>query len=335
MGRIRPFAASASAALLLAVGTAMAAAFGPEYLKSVVPSDRQRWWFVSLFGLAIVLLLVGAWQRKKASDLDTIAIVAAANDPATAAMGRAILSSAQSYARKRFPLSMAPFVYELPMGRAEAAALVDALGDQLNEMISFTDTLAPSAKQIHLVLAMRNAAAFRLGLKVGRNHRKEIVLHHGDNSGHYPAIRLACAQPSTLAGLSDAKVELRTGDPRRAALLLNLSDGRHKATFERAEAACGRAGYGLIIDVRYDSGRIPAKLAAFETIVLHALAAWNRHRPAGLRGPSIVLLDCPAVIAAALGAHLATHPDGPWIPYEYDNQAGTYDEFAPNPPATR
>lgn len=327
-GRIQFLVTRVSAAVLLAVGTAAAAAFGPEFVKSVIPAAGQQWWFLALFVMSVAVILGSIWLRKKARDLDSVGIVVSAVDPAGRERGRAIYESARRYAQQTFSTSVAPFVADLPADRAEAAERVDGLGDRVNELIGFTEQLAPSATRINLVLAMRNAAAFRFGMRLGRTHRRQIVVHHGDGSGYFPAARLADFGASSLAGLSASTVRIDGGDETRACLLLNLS-GRGDATLRRARESCSGLGIGWLVDVRYDRPRIPSTQAAFEAVISYALKAWAENRPRRLAGASIIMIDSVAIVAVVLGVQFAVHPDGPWIPYEYDDGSGTYHPFAP------
>jgi hypothetical protein len=329
MGIVRFRSARWAAALLLAIGTAASAAFGPEFIKSMIPPVGKRWWFLGLSILAIAVTAMGLWQRRKAVNLDTVGIVVVAVDPAGDELrGETLYASARRYSQRTFVTSVAPFMERLPIERAAAAARVDSLGDQVNELIGFAEELAPSASRLNLVLVMRNAAAFRLGMKLGKQHRKPIVVHHSDPNHAFAASRLTEFKDSALDGLTSSSVTVDGGSENCACLLLSLQ-GRGDATLDRAKQACAALGVGRIVEVRYDRDRLPSDQATFESVVQHTLTAWRNYRPRTVVGGSIIMVDGPAVIALVLGAHLGTHPDGPWTPYEFDKATATYVAFAP------
>jgi hypothetical protein len=328
MSIVRFRAARWAAALLLAIGTAGSAAFGPEFIKSVIPQVGQTWWFLGLSILAIAITAMGLWQRRKAVDLDTVGIVVAALDPGNESVGQALYANARRYSQNSFVAPVAPFMERLPVERATAAAQIDSLGDRVNELIGFAEELAPSASRLHLVLVMRNAAAFRLGMKLGKQHRKPIVVHHSDAHRAFAASRLINFEDSAPEGLISSSVAVDGGSEDRACLLLNLQ-GRGDATLDRAKRKCAELGVGLIVEVRSNRDRLPSDQATFEGVVQFTLTAWRNHRPSPVVGGSIILVDGPAVIALVLGAQFAAHPDGPWTPYEFDKETASYMAFAP------
>ncbi|MGH4021254.1 MAG: SAVED domain-containing protein [Pseudonocardiaceae bacterium] len=327
MGIVRFRFARWMAALLLAIGTAGSAAFGPELIKSVIPQLGQTWWFLGLLILAIAITAMGLWQRRKAVDLDTVGIVVAAIDPGDEPRGQALYTSARRYSRRAFVASVAPFMERLPVERAAAAERIDSLGDRVNELIGFAEELASSASRLNLVLVMRNAAAFRVGMRLGKQHRKPIVIHHSDADSAFAASRLNDFG-SAPDGLISSAVTVDDGSEDHACLLLNLQ-GHGDATLDRAKQACTALGVGRIVEVRSDRSRLPSDQTTFEGVVQHTLTAWRSYRPSTVVGGSIVMVDGPAVIALVLGAQLGTHPDGPWTPYEFDNATSSYVAFAP------
>lgn len=328
MSIVRFRAARWAAALLLAVGTAGAAAFGPEFIKSVLPQTGQKWWFLGLSILAIVLTAMGLWQRRKAVELDTVGIVVAALDPGDESRGQALYANARRYAQSEFVAPVAPFMERLSADRATAAAQIDSLGNRVNELIGFAEELAPSASRLHLVLVMRNAAAFRLGMKLGKQHRKPIVVHHSDAHNAFAASRLIDFEDPTLIGLTSSSVAIDGGSTDRACLLLNLQ-GRGDETLDRAKHKCAELDVGRIVEVRFNRDRLPSNQTTFEGLVQYTLSAWRSHRPSPAVGGSIIMVDGPAVIALVLGAQFAAHPDGPWTPYEFDRTTASYSAFAP------
>lgn len=317
-----------TAAFLLAVGAAGAAAFGPEFIKSVLPAAGRTWWFLGFLVLAVAIMAMGLWQRRKAVDLDTVGIVVAAVDPGDEARGQALYANALRFSRDAFVAPVAPFLERLPVERAAAAAQVDGLGDRVNNLIGFAEELAPSASRLNLVLVMRNAAAFRLGMKLGKQHRRAILVHHSDANSAFAASRLTGFEGSTVDGLTSSAVTVDSGSQDRACLLLNLQ-GRGDATLDPAKHACAAIDVGRIVEVRSDRGRLPSDQTTFEGVVQHTLTAWRKHRPRTVIGGSIIMIDGPAVIALLLGAQLGIHPDGPWTPYEFDNEEASYMAFAP------
>ncbi|MGH3871370.1 MAG: hypothetical protein ACRDSR_07625 [Pseudonocardiaceae bacterium] len=328
MSVVRFHAARWAAALLLAIGTAGSAAFGPEFIKSMIPQVGQKWWFLGLSILAITVTAMGLWQRRKAIELDTVGIVVAALDPENESGGQALYTNARQYSQSSFVAPVAPFMERLPVDRAAAAAQIDSLGDRVNELISFAEELAPSASRLHLVLVMRNAAAFRLGMKLGKQHRKPIVVHHSDAHRTFAASRLIDFDSSVPDGLTSSALSVDGGCPDRACLLLNLQ-GRGDATLDRAKHTCFELGVGRIVEVRYHRDRLPSDQATFEGVVQFTLTAWQNHRPSPVIGGSIIMIDGPAVIALVLGAQFAVHPDGAWTPYEFDRNTASYMAFAP------
>lgn len=328
-GIVRFRSARWTAAFLLATGTAGSAAFGPEFVKSVLPSVGETWWFLGLSILAIVITAMGLWQRRKAMNLDTVGIVVAAVDPGDESRGQALYANARRYSQQAFVAPVAPFMERLPVERAAAAARVDSLGDRVNELIGFAEQLAPSASRLNLVLVMRNAAAFRLGMKLGKQHRKPIVVHHSDANHAFPASRLTDFKDCALLDeLDSSSVTVDGGSKDRACLLLNLQ-GRGDATLNRAKQVCAAQGIGHLVEIRRDQDRLPSDQATFEGVAQYTLMAWRNHRPSSLVGKSIVIIDGPAVIALVLGAQLNIHPDGPWTPYEFDDATTSYSAFAP------
>jgi hypothetical protein len=317
-----------TAALLLAIGTAGSAAFGPEFIKSVLPAAGQMWWFLGLSILAIAITAMGLRQRRKAVDLDTVGIVVVALDPGDESLGQALYANARRYAQSAFVAPVAPFMERLSVDRATAAAQIDSLGDRVNELIGFAEELAPSASRLHLVLVMRNAAAFRLGMKLGKQHRKPIVVHHSDAHGPFAASRLIDFEGFVLIGLTSSSVAVDGGSEDCACLLLNLQ-GRGDTTLDQAIRKCAELGVGRIVEVRFDRDRLPSDQTTFEGVVQFALTAWQDHRPSPVARGSIIMVDGPAAIALVLGAQFATHPDGPWTPYEFDRATASYSAFTP------
>lgn len=328
MGIVRFRSARWAATLLLAIGTAGSAAFGPEFIKSVIPSVGQTWWFLGLAVLALAITAMGLWQRRKAVDLDTVGIVVAAIDPGDEKLGQALYANARRYSRGAFVSSVAPFIERLPVERAAAAARIDSLGGRVNELIGFAEELAPSASRLNLVLVMRNAAAFRLGMKLGKQHRKPIIVHHSGAASAFAASRLIDFGGSELDGLTSSSVPVDGGPADRACLLLNLQ-GHGDSTLDRARRSCADLGVGRIVEVRFNRNRLPSDQTTFESVVQHTLAAWQSHRPSTVTGGSIIMVDGPAVIALVLGAQLGTHPDGPWTPYDFNKETASYLAFAP------
>lgn len=328
MGAVRLRAARWSAALLLAIGTAGSAAFGSELIKTVIPAGEQTWWFLALLILAITIIAMGLWQRRKIVDLDTVGIVVATVDPYDEQRGQALYTNARRYAQKNFVVSVAPFAELIPLDRAAAAARVDSLGDRVNELIGFTEELTPAASRLNLVIVMRNAAAFRLGMKLGKQHRKSIIVHHSDADHAFAASRLTNFEGSKFDDLTSSSTSVKGGFENRACLLLNLQ-GHGDATLDRAVQACTTLGVGRIVEVRSDRARLPSDQPTFESVVQYTLTAWRNHRPSNVVSGSIVIVDGPAVISLVIGAQLSTHPDGPWIPYEFDSTTASYVAFAP------
>lgn len=319
----------AGSAFLLAAGTAMAAVFGPETIKNLVPTPYDTWWFIGLTALAFLAIAIALWLRQQQRDLDIATIVVAAIDPDREETGRAFHSSAQTYAARLSPMPVVPYAIHLKADRQTAAGQIDQFGRRINEFLSIAEAIVPSARRINLLITARNAAAFRIGRQIGRNHRKEILLHHADSGGQGAAIRLT-GGGSRLPDLTVQKRREMAGDgPKQGCLLLNVT-GKKDITLDRAMELCDRTNR-FLIEVRYDGDRLSSNQKTFEAVIATAVQGWREHRPSGAKGPSIVLLDCPAVIAAGLGAQLAMHGDGPWIPYEFDN--GAYLPFAP-PSAT-
>ena len=328
MGIVRFRFARWTAAVLLAVGTAGSAAFGPEFIKSVIPPVGQTWWFLGLSMLAIAITGVALWQRRKAVDLDTVGIVVVAVDPEDEPRGQALYAHARRYSQRAFVAPVAPFMERLPIERAAAAAQVDNLGDRVNELIGFAEELAPSASRLNLVLVMRNAAAFRLGMKLGKQHRKPVVAHHSGAGSAFAASRLTDFEGSALDGLTSSSVTVDGGSEDRACLLLNLQ-GHGDATLDLAKRSCAALGVGSIVEIRFNRDRLPSNQTTFESVVQHTLTAWRNHRPSTVAGGSIIIIDGPAVIALVLGTQFGTHPDGPWTPYEFDKVTASYSAFAP------
>lgn len=326
MTRLRIALLRASSAMLLATGIAAAAAFGPEAVKTVVPPQHETWRFTGLTAAAFALIGIGLLLRRRHQDLDTATIVASAIDPHHAEAGRAFHASSQAHAARISPMPVVPYAVHLDHNRATAAAQVDDFGRRINELVSMAEVMAPSARRINLLITARNAAAFRLGMQLGRNHRKDIVLHHADARGHNGVLRLA-GRRATLNGLTTTSDSFGSGPGElRGCLLLNVT-GKHEITRAAAERFCIDHQLRFLVEIHYTGDHLPTTRKAFEAIVATAVQGWQRHRPANARGPSAVLLDCPAVIATGLGAQLAIHGDGPWIPYEFDH--GTYTAFTP------
>lgn len=325
MTRFRAGAAQVSSALLFATGTAAAAAFGPEAIKTLVPAHRDTWWFTALAAGALALITLALWLRRWHRNLDVATIVASAIDPHRAETGRAFHASSQAHATRISPMPFVPYAVHLHHDRPTAAAQVDDFGRRLNELVSMAEVIAPTAPRINLLITARNAAAFRIGAQLGRNHRKDVVLHHADATGHSGVLRLA-GHGGALNGLTVTRTHLRDADPARGCLLLNVT-GQGGPVRDPVERLCADLGLTFLIEVRYTPGRLPTTRRAFEAVVATAVRGWQQHRPQHTRGPSAVILNCPSVIAAGLGAQLAIHGDSPWIPYEFND--GTYTEFAP------
>lgn len=310
---------------MLAIGTASAAAFGPEFVKSLVTGSTDAWWFLGLFGAAVGIILAALWWRQRLRDLDVATVVAAAIDPHLEAAGLSLHNSAQAYAAGISPAPVMPYLVPLPADRAAAATQADKLGDRVNEFISIAQAVAPSARRINLVLTARNAAAFRIGQRITKNHRKQIVIHHGDANGFFPALRLV-AHHGHSRRCECRRHTIDGGAPDRGAVLVHVGavdDG----ALDRAKSACADAGAGFLVEVHYPHNRLPADRGTFEGLVAEVVAGWAEHRAEGTRGPTPVMLRCPAVIALALGVELAAHPDAPWIPYEFTD--GRYVAFTP------
>jgi len=109
-------------------------------------------------------------------------------------------------------------------------------------------------------------------------------------------------------------------------LLINVT-GKGNITLSCAREFCEVSGLAFLVEVKYAGPRLPTGRKAFEAVIATAVQGWQQHRPDHTKGPSTVILDCPAAVAAGLGAQLAVHGDGPWIPYEFNN--GTYIPFEP------
>jgi hypothetical protein len=278
-------------------------------------------------GAAVVLILAALWWRQRLRDLEVATVVVAAVDPRLEAAGLSLHNSAQAYAARISPTPVVPYLVTLQADRAMAAVQADRLGDRVNEFVSIAQAIAPTARRINLVVTARNAAAFRIGQRITKNHRKEIAVHHGDSDGFFPAVRLAgggntgCAETCVTR-----RHDITDGNPQRGCLLVHI--GAHDdGVVSNVLAACTELGAGFLVEVRHPHDRLPSQRHAFECVVSQALAGWAEYRTAATRGPSHIALRCPAVIALALGAQLAAHPDEPWIPLEWSD--GRYLPFAP------
>jgi hypothetical protein len=308
----------------IAVGSALAAAFGPELVKSLVTAQTGgQWWFVVLVATALGALLLGLMQRWLQRQV-TVGLVAHVLDPKRPPeLGRQLAARAEAYARERFTVSFA-LTSELADNRLDTIGAVDRLAGRVLAALTVAESLAPGASRIGLVPVLTVAPGFRLGARLGHTFARPFVVHsilQGEGTpAYFPAVILR--DDNRTADVTNPlrveSPEAITGcNPARSALALDVQ-GRGPRFAEQVRRACQVYDIGWLVLMQTTSARLPEDRAAFSAVVDQVVDDWRAEAPAHTSRHA-VFFSGPVAIAIALGARLANnHPDQ-WMPFSFDD----------------
>lgn len=322
---------------VIAVGVAMAAAFGPEAVKTFVTGEPAgRWWFIVLGAAAVGVVVGGMWLRRYARRRVRVGIVVIAGDSGGGAPQ--LDAQAERYCRQEFTVTLAARV--TMSADAGPAAQVEELAEQVRNGIQMTDVLTPDATRIGLVPTMRLHAAFHLGAHLGHTFPREVVLHavlqtKGERA-YFPAVSLRAGR-SEHQPLRVGAVELVDGgDPNRFALAVDLQ-GLGQSFLAGVRGACAEHGYGRLLLLDAPDGVLKPDQATFTGAVDQVVEAWRAvDIPHQARiAPRAIFPTGPVVIALALGARLAGADRKGWTAYTFDRTTSRYTALGDTPARDR
>ncbi|PRX05144.1 UNVERIFIED_ORG: hypothetical protein CLV66_10528 [Actinomadura viridilutea] len=318
----------------IGLGSAVAAGFGVEAIKSIATGDaRGRWWFILLFAVGLALIIFGFRKRGQLRRTN-VGIVATVFD-ARRSLARAeqLDAQAETYSQNTCQHTFKTS-FRLPDDLADSSQLVDALAEETLAAITMAERLTPGASRINLIPTMPLHIAFWFGAKLGHSHARQISVH---------AIRERDGEPSYFPATSLRAVEhtveplilepLRTiSESPVAALALDLQ-GRGDQFFDQVVAACHQHRIGRLLPLRSPHSQLSPDEQTFTGVVEQTCRAW-RDAPlpdASRTARHAIFLSGPVAISLTLGARLASNNHGRWTAFTLNQQTGEYEPFPPSP----
>lgn len=317
------------------VGSAAAAGFGVEIVKSfAVAEPAGRWWLVLAFVVGVALIVTGLVQRAAARRAVRVGIVVTALD-ARRSLARAqqLAQQAEAYSRSACSVTLKTSV-ELPQDRSWDRAIVDGLADETLTATALAERLTPDAARVNLIPTMPLHVAFWFGARLGYTHARDVVVHsilQGDGApAYFPAVSLRTTDSVGQPLLVDRLEAIDGGDLTAVALALDLQ-GRGDQFFDAVTAACRQHGFGTLLRVRSRTDRLPENRDTFTAVVEQTRRAWlDAPLTEGARtGRHAIFLSGPVAVSVALGARLAGPDHGRWTAFTFDPVTSSYEAFPP------
>lgn len=314
-----------SGTVLTAVGSALAAGAGSSALNTFATSERDgRWWFVSLFAVALVFLLAGIWLTRRVRRNTSIGIVGWVSDRRRVVEeGRRLVNSATRYADRAFGSWVLIPEMSLPADYREAAGVANAWGRQLVTVLDVAEAMAPKATRANLLIVCPLHVAFRVGELIGTaGHRVVVYSDRGTvGSGDYfPAVALRQAAEPVTRPLDVATPEtLDTGSTSRAAVAIDLG-GKGDGFFGSVRTACEEQDVGWLLRITNPSGRLAENQETFTGAVDTIAEACRKHTlPSGPSSRRFVFVNGPPAVVVGIGAVLKL---GGWTPMAFEKDGG-------------
>lgn len=313
---------------VIAAGSAIAAAFGPELVKALIERTQEgRLWFAVLGGVGLALVAAGLVLRRQARRRTRVGVLVVASSPRHSPQTRlSQFGDAKDELGGSTMLLKASV--DLPEDRAKVGAQLDRLAETTLFAMSMGKKLYPDSARIDIAPVMPLDAAFRFGARLGYTHTRPTVVHARVEQGRGKVATFAriVLQDSRreVRPLRQAPVESLPGVPgERAALAIDLQGGVGNFP-DQVRACCQQEGYARLLMLTNERPLLRPK--DVPAVVDQVVAAWRAAElPAAARqSPRGVFLSGPPGIAVALGARLAFHEIGMWTPYSWDRNTHRY-----------